>query len=398
MPVAAIKEKVGRWFGSTVEHKSGLATPEAWLSELFGASPTLSGPAVTPQSAMRVPAVAAAVSLISSTVGTLPAKVFARGADGKAPDTSHAAHALVHDDANDWTSATALRTALTADALLHDCGGAAFVNRVEGRPVELIRLAPGSFTRKEHATTGEPFFEIGQGRDKRTLPFRDVLHIQAPAGVAPVTLAKEAIGLALTLEQHAARLFGNGARPSGLITFKTNPGPEGLAKAKTAWQAAHGGDKSGGTAVMPGDATWQGLTLTSVDAQFAEMRAFQIVEIARAFRVPPHMLFEMGRATWGNSEQMMSEFLRFCLLSWLRIWEAAYRRTLISADERDTRSIEFIVDDLLRADTATRAAAYAQFRSAGVLTANECRALENRPALAGGDTLANPNITPGAAA
>jgi phage portal protein BeeE len=97
----ALKASLGRWLNSGIEQKSGLASPEPWLIELFGSCPTTSGPAVTPSSAMRVPAVAAAVSLISTTVGTLPAKVFARDAKGgKSPDAEHPAYALIHDEAN----------------------------------------------------------------------------------------------------------------------------------------------------------------------------------------------------------------------------------------------------------------------------------------------------------
>jgi HK97 family phage portal protein len=104
-------------------------------------------------------------------------------------------------------------------------------------------------------------------------------------------------------------------------------------------------------------------------------------------------LGDLGRATWANSEQMNAQFLQFTLLPWLRTWEAAYRRVLLSPDERGEYSIEFVVDDLLRADTATRAAAYASFRSMGAMTANEIRTRENLPAMTGGDVLQNPFTT-----
>ncbi|MHB2165737.1 phage portal protein [Alsobacter sp. R-9] len=371
---------------------SGIAIPEPWLSELFGAVPTLSGASVTPESAMRVPAVKASVELISSTVGTLPAKVFRRFPEGgKEAATDHPAYALVHDDANDWTSAHALRTQLTIDALLRG-NGFAYANRVNGRIVELVRLTGVEILVDD--VTGEPAYRV----DGRIYQRTEILHIAAPVsfdgitGVSPVTLAREAIALALVLEQHAANLFGRGARPSGILRFQKALPAEVAARIRDAWHTAHGGSNSGKTAVLEEGAEFQQIAFNSVDAQFAEMRTFQTLEIARAFRVPPHMLFELGRATWSNSEQQNREFLQTTLLPWLRAWEAAYRRLLLTPEDRAEHSIEFVVDDLLRADTASRATAYAALRQAGVMTANEIRALENLPAHPDGDMLDNPAI------
>ncbi|MYZ46470.1 phage portal protein [Propylenella binzhouense] len=361
--------------------------------ELFGVSPSIAGPSVNPTTAVRVPAVAAAVGLISSTCGTLPAKVFMRSEDGgKEPDPSHPAYALIHDDANDWTSAAQFREALTRDALLHG-GGFAFANIVNGRVVELLRLDPTRVQVLADMATGEPVYRVTEGRGHRDLDRRTVLHLPAPGGVAPIATAREAIGLALTLEQHAARLFANGARPSGIVSFPGNLSAEGATRAKTAWQAAHGGDKSGSTAVLDGGASFQSLALTSVDAQFAEMRQFQLGEIARAFRVPPVFLADYSRATWGNSEEMGRQLVTYTLLPWLRAWEAAYRRVLLTPEERDTYSVEFVVDDLLRGDTKTRAEAYTKLRASGSVTANEVRRWENLPAHPDGDTLASPYTT-----
>src|SRR6266404_2940635 len=119
--------------------------------------------------------------------------------------------------------------------------------------------------------------------------------------VGQLPLFREAIALCMVLEQHASRLFGSGARPSGVLSLKGVVTPDAIAKAKTSWQAAHAGNNSGGTAVVPADATWQALTFSSVDAQFLEMSKFAIGEICRVFRVSPHMLAELDRATMKNA-------------------------------------------------------------------------------------------------
>jgi HK97 family phage portal protein len=137
---------------------------------------------------------------------------------------------------------------------------------------------------------------------------QNILHIPSPSlnGCGLVHEGREAIGLAITLERHAGRLFGNSARPSGLLSLKGTVTPDALSKAKASWQATHGGENSGGTAVVPADASWQSITLNSVDSQFNEMRLFAISEIARLFRVPPSLLFQLERVTHTNAEQLDS--------------------------------------------------------------------------------------------
>lgn len=377
-----------------VEAKSAsLASPDAALLSLFGSVPTISGPSVTGHSALRVPAVKAAVELISTAVGSMPVKVFKREATGgKTEDPSHPAYPLIHDDANEWTSAVELRTQLTADALLHGLG-VAYANRVDGRVVEFIRLAPGSVTKLADDVTGEPAYRVSAEAGVRVFSWRDVLVVRPFEGLSPVALAKEAIGLALVLEQHAARLFGRGARPSGILSSEQTLNDAAASRMKSSWQAAHGGSESGGTAILEQGMKFQPLAFSSVDAQFVEMRTFQIQEIARAFNVPVHMLKDLTKSTWSNNEQANLEFLQNTLQPWLDVWVAAYRRVLFDAADKADHVIEFLPDALLRADTATRAEAVAKFRAAGVMTANEVRARENLPTLPDGDKLENPYTT-----
>lgn len=338
---------------------------------------------------MRHPAAACAIRVISEAAATLPIITYRRGADGtKERATDHPVYGLLHDDANDWQSAYDLKLQLTIDALTQDKGGVAFVNRVGGRPVEILRLDPAKVS-VDYADTGEPTYRLGGS----VLARESVLHIRAPGGVSPLTTAREAIGLALVMEGHGARLFGNGARPSGVLSLKDRTPPEAIKRIRESWQLAHGGGKSGGTAIVDGDAQYTPLTLTSVDAQFLELRQFQILEIARAFRVPPHMLYELGRATWSNVGDMGQEFLTYSLLPWLEVWTGAIRRACFTPEERGEYLAEFLVDDLLRADLASRADAYQKLIASRVLNPNEARAMENRPPYAGGERFENPNTT-----
>ncbi|MDH7795790.1 MULTISPECIES: phage portal protein [unclassified Beijerinckia] len=383
----------------TVEVKaSTIAEPDADLFALFGVQPTLSNIAVTPSSAMRCAPVAAATALIKSTLATLPAKVFVRlDEGGKEPALEHPAYRLVHDDANPWTSAGDLRSALAGDAMLHGHGYAEVIRVGAGKAQELHQLDPTAITQLV-ADDGSPVYRIRtKGKGHRDLSYRDVLHIPSPIGISYVTAAREAIGLSLLLEKHAANLFAKGARPSGVVTMPGQAPSDGDDKKKRdfirLFKLAFSGDNVGTPAVLFGGATFQPHAFSSVDAQFQESRLFQLREIARVWNVPVSMIGDLERATYSNTEQQNLQFLTHTILPWLRTFQEAYRRVLISEDDQRTHVIDFVTDDLLRADSATRAEAIAKQRAAGTLTANEARALENRPPLPGGDKLENPYTT-----
>lgn len=389
----------------TAPEQRNLADPSDWLLEVFGATPSLSGVGVTPQNAMKCTAVRSAVEAVCEAVGGLPLHVYEKGAgDSRSRANGHPAYALLREQANDWTPAPALIEQVTRDALLWG-NGFAFINRADGIPRELIRLQPNAVTVELDTLASEPIYRLTAGTQQRIIDRRDVLHIAAPSidgvsGASPVTQCREAIALCMTMERHAARLFGRGARPSGLLSFPQKLGADTAKRIKASWQAAHAGEASGGTAVLEDGGTFQALTLNSVDAQFLQIWQHSILEICRIYRVPPHLVFELGRATWSNAAEMGASFLRFTLDRWLKAWQGEVRLKLIAPEDRDRFYAEFLTDDLLRSDFATRATAYGQYRSMGVMTANEVRAGLNLAPLPEGDTLQNPyttSTTPGAA-
>lgn len=379
-------------FSKTEAKSFTLTDPEAF--QLFGITGTGAGISIGPRSAMKVPAVACAVSLIAETAGSLPAKVYDR--DTRETAKTHPAYALIHDEANPWTSAEALRVQVTTDALLHGHGFALVVRNDAGAPIELHRLDPTA-VQMDDLPDGEPSYVITFDDAKRRVPFQDILHLSAFGGIAPVKLGSEAIGLALAFEGHIAKLFANGGKPGGILKSEKNLGDEAKAKLAASWTAAHGAGRSGGTAILDEGMSFETVTMTLTDAQFAENRLEQIREIARIFRVPPTMLFELTRGTWSNTEEMARQFLQVTLKPWLSSWAWAYARCLLSPEERKHLYIEFVTDDLLTTTAAARATAYGQYRAMGVMTANEVRAGLNLPSQAEGDTLQNPFTTTGAA-
>ncbi|QOZ76726.1 phage portal protein [Bradyrhizobium sp. CCBAU 53351] len=378
-----------------LETKSGISSPEPWLVEMFGASPTLSGVTVSPYSAMSCAPVACAVRSISEAAGSLPLHIYRKLDDGgkeKAPE--HPLYALLHDAPNTFSPAALFRTQLMADALLQPHGGFALINRVDGgKPAELIRLDPRTNPVAVDDSDVEPTYKL----DGREIAGTDLIHLPTPAydpRKGLVGEGREAIALALVLERHAARLFGKGARPSGVLTAKGNATQEALTKVATAWNAAHGGNKSGGTAILPGDFNWQALTLNSVDAQFLEMRTYAVAEIARLWRVPLHMLMQVDRAQPRSIEAIGQEFLSQALLPRLKSFEQELELKLLPPEERKQYCIEFNVDGFARADLLARAQALSATVSARILNPNEARQLGfGYPAYEGGDIFENPNTS-----
>jgi len=374
---------------------STLVNPDAWFTELVGAASGSTGMHVTSAKAMTCTAVRCAVLAISEAVGQLPLHVYDRETRKRA--TVHPAEALLTRGANDWTPTAELVERLTADAMLYDVGGVAQIVRTgAGKPFELHRIDPATVTLKV-GQAGEPYYEIASPTDKIMLPHTDVLHIRPPGGKAPASDAREAIAIALTLERHTGKLFANGARPSGVLTFPQGLGVDVVRDAKNRFSAANSGDRAYGTAALFDGVKFTPVTFSSVDAQLQEMRKFAVEEISRAFRISPIFLQNLDRATWSNLEETGQAFLSFTLLPWLRRWEGELRLKLIAPAERERFYPEFTVDGLARADLSKRSTSYASLIASRVLSPNEARAMENRPPYAGGDTYENPNTSSGAA-
>lgn len=367
----------------------------AWLDSIFGIQRGPTGMSVTPENALRSPVAYACVAVLSQAVAQLPLHLYRRtGSGGKERATDHPLHALLSDQPNDWSSAFEFRQSMMSAVLRYDQGAFAFINRVGGEIVELVHIPSPAVSVETDPYTREPLYRITERDGQvRTFDRTEIFHLRAMDGVAPLSAAREAIATSLVMERHASKLFGKGARPSGVLTLPKGLSAEATKRAAASWNRAHGGGDGGGTAFLEDGTNWTQLQFSSVDAQFLELRGQQVVEIARPFRIPPPLLQDLGRATWSNTEELGRQFLSMALLPWLKQWEGAIRRSLLTREERETYFAEFLVDDLVRADLAARMAAYAQAITNGVINPNEARAMENRPPYAGGDEFRLPMNT-----
>lgn len=377
--------------------RKSLSNPTALENKLLGIRPASAGITVTPRIAMECTTVRACVEVIAETVGQLPLLIYKKGKDGaKQRDSESPLYAVLHDAATDWLSAEEFREVVTRDALMYG-NGYAYIEREADTPSALIRLDPCKVEVDAH-DDGEPFYTYTNDGTKTVYAFMDILHIRAPSfdgyvGASPIALAKEAIALALVLERYGGTLFKNSAQPGGVIQHPQRLGDDTVERLTNSWNEAHGGENAGGVAILEEGAVYQKVGMTSTDAQYLELRKFSVEEICRVFRVPPIFVGDYGRATWSNGEQQGTQLVTYCLLPWLKRWEAEVNLKLVSKEDRKKVFAEFLIDALLRADTAARYASYAQAIAARFLNPNEARAAENLPPYSGGEKFENPNTS-----
>lgn len=338
---------------------------------------------------LEVQSVKNAVCLIAEGAATLDIDVVKRGAVPEKVD--HPALALLRGEANPWTSGYELIRDITAGACIYDVGKPAWVNRVGGKVIEIIGYDPGRIT-VAYATdgSGEPTYSI----NGKVVDAANVLHVRSPFSRSPVSLASNAIATAAAMEKHAKQQFENGAKPSAVVAFQKGMSEQAIKNAKSGFNTAYAGVQNAGKVVYLYDgSTFPPSEISSVDAQFLELRRFQTEEIARAFNMSPSMLGDLTKSSYANAEQKQKEFLAYALDPWLCALESAFNRALLSDEERATLTFRFDRDDLSRADLATRANAINSLIASEVINPNTGAAWIGQPPHTGGETYGNRNIT-----
>jgi HK97 family phage portal protein len=343
-----------------------------------------SGMSVSPETALRISAVWACVGLLAETIASLPFVMFKRLADGgRERDPSHALYRLLHNQPNAWQTAFEFREMLTAHALLRGNGYAEIVPGVSGAVEQLIPNHPDR-VRVEDLPGGGFRYQVKQGDgSERPVNAEDMFHLRGLSldgvtGLSVVAYARESMGLSLAAERYGARFFGNDTRPGGILKKEGKLSPEAAKRLKDTWESAHAGvGNSHRVAVLEEGLEWQQIGMAPEDAQFLQTREFQAEDVARWFRVPPHMIGLTSKATsWGSGiEQLSMAFVTYTLLPWLQRWQQCVSRDLIT--KPDEHFAEFVVDGLLRGDTKSRYGAYAVGRQWGWLSVNDIRRLEN---------------------
>ncbi len=357
------------------------------LAMLHGADVTR----VTPSEALQSPMLAATVRTLAEAVAALPVHVYARAAGGSKDRADHPAD-IVLQRPNPWTGRADLLSAMMLDVLTRD-EAFALVIRARGRPREMHRLAPDSVQVKLDDRTGEPQYRITARDGTQHLHgWQDIVHVQAPgstpdAPLSLLTMANKAVALDLAMARYEATVFQKGARPSGLLTVPSNTKPDRMRDIRETFVEVFSGRGAGGTAILDSGVDWKPLSMSMVESDFLQLRKHAQAEISRIYRVPETLVGVTDRAVWRNIEELGDAFLSFGLLPWLEVWQQALARALLTAAERSTMFVEFTLDGFAKANLAARYSAYRQATGGSWLTPNEVRALDNRPAVEGGDEL-----------
>lgn len=388
--------------------KPSNATAGSAYRFLFGGS--TSGKAVTERSAMQMTAVYSCVRILAEAVAGLPLHLYCyTDTGGKEKAIDHPLYTLLHDEPNPEMTSFVFRETLMAHLLLWGNAYAQIIRNGKGEVVALYPLMPNRMV-VDRDENGHLYYTYYRGNDEAIrnkdtaviLQPSDVLHIpglgfDGLVGYSPIAMAKNAIGMAIACEEYGAKFFANGATPGGILEHPgTIKDPQ---RVRESWQNTFGGSGNANkVAVLEEGMKYTPISISPEQAQFLETRKFQINEIARIFRVPPHMVGDLEKSSFSNIEQQSLEFVKYTLDPWVIRWEQSIQRTLLAPDEKKTYFVKFNVEGLLRGDYASRMNGYATARQNGWMSANDIRELENLDRIStedGGDLyLINGNMLP----
>lgn len=393
---------IGLFLPERAAVKETLGHPAAGIIGWVDPQTNESGVPVTEDTALNFSAVWCATRIIAETVASLPLLIYERtDDDGKLRARQHPLWPLLHDAPNGEMSAYTFLETVTAHVVNWGNGYAEIQRNGRGDVLALLPIAPDK-VRVMRADSGAIEYHVLDERYtvEAILSAEDVLHVKGLGfnglkGMSVIRHANQSIGLGLATERHGATFFGNGARPGGVLQHPGTLSAEARANIRKEWREKHGSSNPNDVAIL-----WEGMGYTPLnvphdEAQFLETRKFQINEIARWYRLPPHMLAELDRATHSNIEQQSLEFVIYSLTPWLRRWESEIDRQLFPQREQADFFAQFLLEGLLRGDIQSRYNAYAVGRQWGWLSVDDIRRLENLNPIEGGDVYLQPlNMVP----
>lgn len=361
---------------------------DAGYSFLFGR--TTSGKPVNERTAMQTTAVYACVRILAEAVASLPLHVYEYQDDGgKKLVHDHPLYYLLHDEPNPEMTSFVFRETLMSHLLIWGNAYAQIIRDGAGRVLGLYPLLPDKME-VQRDDKGNIYYVYSRNSDENPtfkeygnikLKAEDVLHIPGLGfdgliGYSPIAMAKNAVGMTLACEEYGASFFANGANPGGVLE---HPGVlKDPSKVRESWNSVYRGvGNAHKIAVLEEGMKYQQIGIPPEEAQFLETRKFQINEIARLYRIPPHMVGDLDKSSFSNIEQQSLEFVKYTLDPWVIRWEQSLQRSLLLPGEKGKYFIKLNVDGLLRGDYQSRMNGYAVGRQNGWFSANDIREMEN---------------------
>lgn len=366
-------------------------------SFFFGS--TSSGKVVNERTAIQTTAVYACVRVLSEAIAALPLQTYRYTSNGKEKAVDHNLYHLLHNEPNPEMTSFVFRETLMGHLLLWGNAYAQIIRDGRGKVIALYPLMPDKMN-VDRNDKGDLIYIYQKDGMSYVLKSEEVLHIpglgfDGLVGYSPIAMAKNAIGMAIATEEYGAKFFSNGANPGGVLE---HPGVvKDPARIRESWNSVYQGTGNAHkVAVLEEGMKFQSIGIPPEQAQFLETRKFQINEIARIYRVPPHMIGDLEKSSFSNIEQQSLEFVMYTLDPWVVRWEQSIVRSLISPKEKKEYFVKFNVNGLLRGDYQSRMSGYAVGRQNGWLSADDIRELEDMnklPIGSGGDKyLVNGNM------
>ena len=399
-----MKNPLFGWFRARDKPRNAISAAPTFF---FGSSNA--GKTVNPKNAVQMSTVYACVRVIAETIASLPLAVYEETETGSQKATDHPLYRILHDEPNPEMTSFVLREVMLSHLLLWGNSYCQIIRTGKNHIAGLYPLLPDRMEVDRDSKTGALVYTYTttEGNAVRLKP-SDVLHIPGLGfdgimGYSPIALEKNAIGLGIAAEEYGSTFFKNGARPSGVLTHpNTVRDPKRL---RDNWNATYGGSSNGGkVAILEENMSFTPISLPNNEAQFLETRRFQVEEICRIYRVPPHLVGNLDRATFSNIENQSIDFAVHTIRPWLVRIEQAMNRALFADSEKAGSPggsrfyVQFNLDGLMRGDYKSRMEGYAIARQNGWMSANDIRALENLnpiPDEDGGSTyLVNGNMIP----
>lgn len=387
---------------ATSQNLGGPQYADPALLKLFRInSSTAAGIDITHDIAMQIEAVFACVRVLSETIASLPVILYERISDTeKRRAVEHPLYRLMHDAPNPAMTSYEFREVAQSALELRgnsyseiDRDNAGRVSALYPIPADAVRVESNGWDLKYHirTKTGTPVLDPSRVLHIKFLPGTDGI-----VGLDPIAACRESLALSYATREFGATFFGNGATFGGTLE---HPGKLSKAAQDLLRESINEKHQTGAKAhkflILQENMKYQQIGIAPENAQFLETRKFQVTDIARIFRVPPHMIGDLDRATFSNVEQQAIDFVVHSIRPRLVRWEQALNRALLLPSEQGRFYFEFLVDGLLRGDIFSRYQAYQIGINTGFLSRNEVRNIENMNAVEGLDEyIVQPGVMP----
>ncbi len=353
---------------------------------------TTSGITVTPENAATYSPVYACAKVIAEDIGKLPFDLMRTEDNKREKAVDERLYSVLHDSPNafqtsqEWREMVVLHLAFRGNHY-------SYVNAPRGEVAELLPLNPDAVTPK--LVDYQPVYDVMFADGTRDILGADkILHIRLPGdmieGWSPIKQNQNAIGLGMATERYGALMFKNGSRPGGILSTDQKLDKEQVESIREQWESTQSGDNAHKAAILSGGLEWTTIGMSAEDSQFIEARKLSRSEIAGIFRVAPHKIGDLERATFSNIEHQSTAHVEDCLMPYITRIENRVNKQLIQRKNKGKQYSKINVNALLRGDTRTRAEFYTRQIQNGALSPNEIRELEDMDPREGGDIFLTP--------